>query len=201
MHARRFAIAAVVLACAARPAAADPLFTDDTWRVRDSGPLAIDGGLFVGVPAGLPTGMSTGIGAGATWACGCTFAFGGRASWSTATEYTSAYTVAQWDLRLRATAEVRHTSGRGSIALRLGVGPTIVHESRDYTQGDVLGMSGAALERKAVDTLPAADLEAVIALRVAGPWAMTLSGGPSLDDLDGAAHWGWIAGLGVGWQP
>ena len=39
------------------------LLSDDTWRYRSDGALAIDAGLIVGFPAVLPTGLSTGVGA------------------------------------------------------------------------------------------------------------------------------------------
>jgi len=63
------------------------------------------------------------------------------------------------------------------------------------------GLSGTDLENSSTTMLPAADLDAVVALHVAGPWLLVTSGGPSLDVLDGKLHGGWSAQLGVAWQP
>jgi hypothetical protein len=199
------AIAIVVVAIAwlvpGRAFADGRLLDDDTFAVRSTGDLAIDGGLVVGFPAALTTGMSTGVGAGITRGCTCWFAYGARASWSTTSESSMAWTVTHQDLRLRATGAIRHAAGRGTFALRLGLGATVVHELRVRTQGMRAGLTGNDLETRAVDTLPAADLEGVISLHVTGPWLMVVSGGPSVDVFDGSLHAGWTAQLGVAWQP
>ena len=56
---------------------------------------------------------------------------------------------------------------------------------------------GSDLETSALATLPAADIEGVVAIHMRGPWILALSGGPSIDVVDGAAHVGWTAELGV----
>jgi hypothetical protein len=187
------------LTVGAAPALAAPPADDPMFRVAAGGRLAVDGGLLVGLPAALGTGLSTGIGAGVS--LGDRLAWGARVSWSTATESSLPWTVTQADLRLRATAAIQQRAGRGRFALRLGLGPTIVHESRLRNQGMRAGLTGSDLETSSWVALPAADLEAVVALHVAGPWLFLLSGGPSLAIVDGNARWGWTAQLGAGWQP
>jgi hypothetical protein len=177
----------------------DALLTDDTWRYRSTGDLVVDGGLVVGFPAALPTGLARGVGAGVT--TGRQLAWGARASWVTATESSLPWTVTHSDLRLRITGALQKAAGRGTIGLRLGLGGTLVHESRVRNQGMRAGLSGSELETSAFAMLPAADLDAVIALHVAGPWLLMMSGGPSIDVLDGELHAGWSAQLGVAWQP
>ena len=155
----------------------------------------------LGFPAALTTGMSSGIGAGVTRECGCRFAYGARASWSSATESSQIWTVTHADLRLRATGAIRHVAGRGTLALRLGLGATVVHEDRVRNQGMRAGLTGSDLETTALATLPAADLEAVVLVRVVGPWVLVVSGGPSVDLLAGSLHGGFTSELGVAWQP
>jgi hypothetical protein len=195
------AAAALMVALAiAGPAAADePLIADDTLKVRSTGDLAIDAGLLLTVPAALPTGLSTGIGGGFTR--GETLAWGARASWSTTTESTLAWTVTQWDLRLRAVVALQHAVGRATLALRLGLGATMVHESRLRNDGVRARLTGSDIETSALDLLPAGDLEGVIALHVMGPWILVLSGGPSAAVLAGDLHSGWTAQMGIAWQP
>ncbi|MDB4955512.1 MAG: hypothetical protein JWO36_3081 [Myxococcales bacterium] len=173
------------------------LLSDDTFAVQKGGDLVLDAGLFAGFPSALATGMSTGVGAGITRMCGCHFAYGARASWSTVTESNDAWIISQGDLRLRAIGAVRHTAGRGTLSLRLGVGATVVHETRDHVQG----MFGNNTQTSVFSTLPAADLDAVIGLHVAGPWLLVVSGGPSVDYFSGGLRGGWSAQLGVAWQP
>ena len=181
------------------PSLALPLH-DDSWPVTSRGRLTADLGLALGAPTALGTGLSTGAAAGVSFGGGL-LALGARASWSTATESSIAWTVSQSDIRLRAGAALQHASGRGRMALRLMLGPTLVHESRTRNQGQRAGLTGSELEASAWAARPAADLEAVIALHVAGPWLMMLSGGPSLSLASGTAHAGWLGQLGVGWQP
>jgi len=175
------------------------LLSDDTWRYKSAGDLAIDAGLVVGFPAALPTGLSTGVGAGV--AKGRTLAWGARAAWVTATESSLAWTVTHSDLQLRVTGAVQKSAGRGTLGLRLGLGGTLVHESRVRNQGMRAGLTGSELETSAFAMLPAADLDAVLAVHIAGPWLLVTSGGPSVDVLDKKLHAGWSAQLGVAWQP
>lgn len=177
----------------------DTLLGDDTWNYRSAGRVAVDGGLVVGFPAALPTGLSTGAGAGVT--VGDTLTWGARTSWVTATESSLPWTVTQSDLGLRVTGGVQTSPGRGTLGLRLGLGGTLVHETRIRNQGMRAGLTGSELETSAFALLPAADLDAVVALHIAGPWLLMTSGGPSLDVHDGKLHAGWSAELGVAWQP
>jgi hypothetical protein len=197
---RGFLVVLAASRAAADPARPDgPLLTDDTWRFGSAGHLVVDGGLVTGFPAALPTGMTTGIGGGLSIGDG--LAWGVRASWTSATESTIAWTVSHADLRLRATAALQRAAGRGTFALRIGAGTTIVHEDRVRNQGMRAGLTGSDLETTALDALPAADLEGVISLHVAGPWLLVMSGGPSIADVDGTLHGSWTAELGLGWQP
>lgn len=175
------------------------LLTDDTWRYRSDGDLIVDGGLAVGFPAALPTGLALGLGAGVS--VGRDLAWGARAAWVTTTESSLAWTVTHRDLRLRATGAVHRAAGRGTLGLRLGLGGTLVHESRVRNQGMRAGLSGAELSSSSYAMLPALDLDAVVAIHVAGPWLLVTSGGPSLEVLEGKLHAGWTAQLGVAWQP
>jgi len=194
---RSFAVGAL-LASATASADDHVQVDDDTFAVDSKGGLAVDTGLLVASPAALPSGMSTGLVAGITRSCGCHFAYGVRASWSTITESSLVWTVDQTDFRLRATGSIRHDAGRGSIALRLGLGPTFVHEVRTRNQSME---AGTDLTTRAWGTVPAGDLDAMFSLHVAGPWLAVASGGPSLDHFGGAFVLGWSASLGVAWQP
>ena len=104
-------------------------------------------------------------------------------------------------VRVQVTGGVQTSPGRGTLGLRLGLGGTLVHETRDRNQGMRAGLTGSELETSAFALLPAADLDAVVALHIAGPWLLMTSGGPSLDVHDGKLHAGWSAELGVAWQP
>ena len=128
-------------------------------------------------------------------------AWGARVSWVTATESSLPWTVTHSDLRLRVTGGVQTAPGRGTIGLRLGLGGTMVHETRVRNQGMRAGLTGSELQTSAFAMLPAADLDAVVALHIFGPWLLMTSGGPSLDLRDGKLHAGWSAELGVAWQP
>jgi hypothetical protein len=177
------------------------LLDDDTFNYHSQGDLALDAGLFVASPTALPAGISTGVAAGVTRGCGCSFAYGARASWSTDTGSTSAWTVTQWDLRLRASGLVRKRAGRGTFALRLDVGGTVVHEDRVRTQSMAAQLVGGPFEQNAFALMPAGELEGVVSLHIAGPWLAVVSAGPSLVIDNGAVHGGFVAGLGVAWQP
>lgn len=191
------ALASVALA---RPASAQPQVAADSFPVREGGPLLVDGGLVLGFPTALPTGLSRGIGGGVTFG-ECPLRWGARAAWVTATENGPAWEVTHSDLRLRVTGSAQHTAGRGTLAVRVGLGGTLVHESRLRNQGMRAGLTGEDLETSAFALLPAADLEAVIAVKVIGPWSLMMSGGPSLALLDGTPRASWTAELGVAWQP
>jgi hypothetical protein len=160
--------------------------------------LVVDGGLVVGMPAALPTGLSVGAGAGFT--SGGALAWGARASWSAASADTISWNVRHDDLRLRLTGAIQHDAGRGTLALRLGVGGNWVHETRTREQGDRAGLTGDELQTTAWAFLPAADLEVAVVLRVVGDFSVMVSGGPSIDLLDGSPHAGWIGSLGVAWH-
>jgi hypothetical protein len=173
----------------------------DAWRVHSDGHLTIDAGLIFGLPVALGTGLSTGVGAGAMSGLGRFFSCGVRASWATATESSSVWTVTNADLRLRAAAAVDHSAGRGRFGLRLGAGPSVIHESRVRNQGMLAGLTGTALETSTWTTVPTVDLEAVVAVHILGPWLLAISGGPSLAMVDGGGHWGFTGQMGVAWQP
>jgi hypothetical protein len=177
-----------------------PTAASDTFAIREGGDLLVDGGLVLGFPTALPTGLSRGIGGGVTFGH-CPLRWGARAAWVTATEHGPAWEVTHSDLRLRVTGSAQHDVGRGSIGLRLGAGGTLVHETRLRNQGMRAGLTGDELETSTWAMLPAADLEAVVAVKVIGPWLLTMSGGPSVALLDGTLRTSWTAELGVAWQP
>jgi hypothetical protein len=180
------------------PARAQPLEME-----RPTTKNTLDGGLVLASPAELSTGMSEGVGAcfSRRITAGGGLAWGARASWSTATEYTLIDTVRNDDIRMRLYGLVQHNAGRGSFGLRLGAGATAVYEGRTRAQGSRAGLTGSALETTAWYLLPAADLDVVVILRVWKSWGMSLSGGPSFHLVDGSVHKGWSSGLGVSWQP
>jgi len=191
----------VLLTPAVARADAGRLLTDHSFDTDPGGQLVVDAGLLVGMPAALPAGLSTGIAAGITRTCGCHFSYGARVGWSRVAEPGTAWLVTQDDFRLRAVGAIRHDAGRGSIALRLGLGTTIVHEVRDREQGMRAGLTGSELQTTATRALPAGELEAVVGIKIAGEWWLVASAGPSLDVLSGSARLGWVSQLGVGWQP
>ena len=172
---------------------------DEDWPVQSTGPLAVDAGLVLALPATLPTGLSSGIGAGVTR--GRRFAWGVRGSWSSASESSLVWTVSHDDFRLRGVAALQQPAGRGVFALRLGLGPTFVYEHRTRNQGARAGLTGTDLESSALAVFPAVDLEGVVTLHLLGRWSLVLSGGPTAMIADGALRGGWTAQLGAGWQP
>ena len=117
----------------------DRLLGDDTFAVSSEGGLRLDADLRVARPAALTTGLSSGFELGVTRECGCWWSYGARASYTVASESSLAWDVSQSDYRLRATAGVHHRAGRGTIALQLAVGPTLVHEVRVRTQSQLAG--------------------------------------------------------------
>ncbi len=201
---RRIVAGLLVLASAhalhSTPAHAEgPVQLDDRWPVRTGGRLTIDGGVMLALPAALGTGLSTGVGAGAM--VGRRFRLGLRMAGSTATESSIDWSVTHTELRLRAAADFQHIAGRGTFGLRLGVGPTIVHETRSRNQGGRAGLTGSALETTAFSMLPSVDVDAVVGVHVAGPWLLLVSGGPSGSWVSGDFKAGWSALVGTGWQP
>ena len=178
----------------------EALIVSDGWSVRPGGPLMVDGGLLLALPTALGTGLSSGVGLGVTR--GRLLAWEARASWSSATESSIPWTVTQDDIRLRGGLALQHDVGRGRLGLRLGLGPTIVHESRTRNQGQPAGLTGTDLQSSATEVLAAGDLEAVVALHVFGPWLLVMNGGPTLAvDASGSTHRGWLSQIGIGWQP
>jgi hypothetical protein len=192
-------VAALAMTASAARADDGRLPVGENWPVQSTGPLAVDGGLVLALPARLETGLSSGIGAGVTW--GRRFAWGVRGSWSSATESSLVWTVSHDDFRLRGVAAIQQPAGRGMFALRLGLGPTFVHERRTRNQGARAGLTGSDLESSALAAFPGADLEAVVTLHIVGRWMLVLGGGPTAIVDDGALHFGWTAQLGAGWQP
>lgn len=196
---RRVAMAFLCLVISATMARAEgPPPVEELWKVHSAGLLDVDAGMVLGLPAAWQTGLTTGVGGGFMY--GRTFAWGVRASWSTATESSLAWTVGHDDFRLRATAAIQHAFGRGTLALRLGLGPTFVYEDRVRNQGSRAGLTGSDLETTSIATLPAGDLEGVVIIHVAGPWLLIVSGGPSGLLSSGVLHGGFTTQLGVGWQ-
>jgi hypothetical protein len=171
--------------------AAEAQEVSDIWSVRSSGSLMLDAGLLASPAAWLGPSLSTGAAIGVTK--GNWIAWQVRASWSSATESSIAWAVTQSELRLRAGGTVQHALGRARVGLRLGIGPSIVHETRDRNQ--------SALQTSAFAAIPAGDLEAVLALHVFGRWLLVMSGGPDVSWSGGSLHAGWLGQLGVGWQP
>lgn len=185
----------------ARTSSADVgALTSDSFPYRHGHGVDVDGGLIVGFPTALPTGLSRGIGGGLTEGR-CPFRWGVRAAWVTATESTLDWKVTHSDLRLRAAAALQHDAGRGSFGLRLAAGGTLVHESRERNQGMRAGLTGSDLETSTFALVPAAELEAVVSVHIAGQWLLVMSGGPSAAVVSSDLHGSWIAELGVGWQP
>ncbi len=180
-------------AALAQPATAEQAVPAPAW-----GPRA-DLGLLLGLPATLGAGQTAGVAAGV--ATGGPLAFGLRASWSTATEYTLTWHVTHSEVRLRAHVTALRQLGRGAWLVRLAGGATALHESRIRDQSARLSESGTALTTSAWALLPGVDLEAGVNLRIAGEWGLAVTGGPSLHLVDGALSYGWTGTLGVAWLP
>jgi hypothetical protein len=191
-------IAAVALVGATRGARADDNLT---LPARAGGPDRVDAGVFIGEPAALPAGIASGVELGVARADGSAFAYGARLAIAGITESSEAFTASDLDIRGRVTAALRHAIGRGELALRLGAGANVVYEDRTRNGGSRAGLMGSALETHTLGTLPAVDLEAVIALHVYGPWLVVASGGPTADVLHGGVYGGFVAGIAIGWQP
>ena len=194
----------LAVACALAPAIAHAdgrLISDDTFAVHEPGELRVDASIAVALPSALPSGMTTGFTAGIERACGCHLAYGLRAGWGSVTESSEIFTVSHDEFKLRAFGAVRHRVGRGTLELRLGAGPTVVHEDRTRNNGGLAGAMGSVLETTALAALPAAELEGVVALQIVGSFSLVVSAGPSADVFDGHLRGGWTAGVGVGWTP
>ena len=164
----------------------------------------LDAGLLLAFPAALQTGMSAGVGATfmRTATRGGWLAWGARASWSTATEYSAAptYAVTNQEIRLRLCGQLQRAVGRGMFGLRVGLGGTLVYEDQALVQAARVGITGSQREISDWSMLPAADIEGIVVLRVWNSWGMSVSGGPTLHGLDGGVRTGWTSGLGVTWQ-
>ena len=160
----------------------------------------VEARVLMALPAALPTGMMTGIDAAFTRSWRRWLAWGVRASWATATEYTPSWSVRDDDIRLRVVGVLHHQVGRATLALRLGLGGTVVHEGRTRSQGARAGLTGDALETSTWAFLPAMELEPTVVMRIIGGWGLSLSGGPSLHIVNRHANWGWISAVGIAWQ-
>jgi len=190
------AIAVVVVAIALQSSTAAAQVTapaSDTALHR----LSIDGGLMLAAPAAMPTGLSSGVEAGVLR--GQRLAWGARLSWSSATEYTMTSTVVQDDFRVRLVGALQHFVGRGTLALRLEPGATMVHEVRTRDQAARAGLTGPEFNTSAWHLAPAIDFEAAVSLRLIRQLGIAMSGGPSLHWLDDGLSTGWVGTLGVTW--
>ncbi len=191
--------AVLAIALAAGTASADPLLSEDTWKYEKPWcPNLFDGGLALGMPTALPTGLARGIGLGFTR--GFRFTWGVRGSWMAAEEASPVWLVSHDDFRVRATGSVRHAVGRGTFALRLGLGGTLVREHRVRHQGMRAGLEGDELESRALELLPTATVEGVFAMHVRGRWSLVMAGGPVIS-YDDRARGSFAAEIGVAWQP
>ncbi len=191
----RAALMLLTLVVTCVPARADPGEAAATAR----GP-AFEAGMVLARPAALETGLATGVGLGFVSGGGL-LAWGARGSWASATEYTLTHEVRHDEVRLSLDGAVQHTLGPGTMALRLGLGGTLVRERRTRDQGGRAGLSGDALEATAWRALPGADLAAVVTLRVVGDWGLVVGGGPTLHLLEGDLRPGWAGTLAVAWLP
>lgn len=187
----------VALVLAVRTSRADGVADDEPWRYRTSA-VAVDAGVVVALPVALQTGLARGAGAGI--AIGERFSLGVRASWATATEMAIGWAVTHDDVRAAVTGGAAVKAGRGSLGVRLGLGGAMVHETRRRVRGDLAGATGEARETAATAWFPSAELDAVLALHIAGAWTLVISGGPSVVRVERDLHTGWTSQLGVGWQ-
>jgi hypothetical protein len=167
--------------------------------VATSAAPAAEAVLAAGLPAAMPAGLTMGVGAGVLGRG--LLAWGARASWSTATEFTEAWAVTHDETRLRAMVALQRSIGRGSVGLRLAPGLTVLRERAERAQSARLTTSGLPLSDAAWALLPAVDLELAIVLRVVGDAGVVVRAGPTLHVVNGAAEFGWTGGLGVAWLP
>jgi hypothetical protein len=184
--------------CVTRAASGDGLTDDDLWRYRST-PIAVDAGVIAALPAALATGLAKGFGAGVT--VGRQLFCGARASWATASERAIGWNVTHADMKLRLTGGAQWTAGRGAFGVRLGLGGTLVHETRERIHGDIAGSLGTLRETTANALLPAADLDGLVSLHVTRGWMMVVAAGPSLTRVEHELRSGWNSYLGVAWQP
>jgi hypothetical protein len=171
----------------------------DAYTFKHDGRLQIDVGAGFGFPTALTTGLSTGVSAGATVG-ECPLRWGVRAAWVSTTESNLVWSVTNSDLHLRLTGSAQHDAGRGTFAVRAGIGPTMIHETKVRNQGMRAGLTGTDLQTSAFQLAPALDLEAVVLLHITGPWMVVLAGGPSAALVGSKLHGSWNAEIGVAWQ-
>ena len=176
------------------------LLDDDTFAYRPIRCVVLDGGIVVAAPTALSTGIARGLGAGITVGRQ-RFTWGARASYASASEDGEAWAVTHREVHALLTGSVQQALGRGVVGLRLGVGGTLVHESRLRHQGMRAGLEGDDLQSKALALLPTASLDAVLGLHVRGPWMMQLSVGPFASIVDGEPRAAWAATVGIAWHP
>ena len=143
-----------IILCSASIAHADGgrLLSDDTFTVGEHGQYVLDGTMLVASPSVLPAGMSAGVAAGITRECGCSWSYGARASWSTATDSSETWIVTDQELRLRATLAIHHRAGRGTIGLHVSgswlaivsAGPQLVTDTSGTPHGGFTAQLGVA---------------------------------------------------------
>jgi hypothetical protein len=167
--------------------------------VAAAGPIHADAGLTLAHPAALPAGLATGVALGAMTPG--VLGAGLRASYASTTEYALSWATTHSEVRLRACGQLSANAGRGTLALRLGAGTTIVRESRDRAQAGRLGSSGQALSTSAWGVLPAAELEAGVQVRVVSDFGVAIFVGPTAHLLDGAVRAGFGGHVGIAWLP
>jgi len=165
------------------------------------GPVALDTGLVIARPALLGTGMVRGVAAGVSGAGWLTW--GLRAAWGQALEYTEHWAITDNEVRLRAVGLLQGNAGRGTWALRLGVGASAIYTTRDRAQAGRLGAAGSTeeLHTTAWTLAPGGELEVGVTLRVVGTWGLALFVGPSLHHARGDTIVGWGGHVGLAWLP
>lgn len=170
-------------------------------RLIDGKSWQLGAGLVTALPTALGPGLSTGVGVEAIH--GGTLSWGARASWSQATEYTELWAVTHQEIRVRAVGVLQAPVGRATVGLHLGLGPTVLYESRVRAQSARLGNSGLALNQRAWAVAPGVDLQVAVALPIfvpfdaVGPVGAALSLGPTLHVFQGETVLGWVAHLSV----
>ena len=170
-----------------------------TWQLGAGLLTALPAALGAGVVGG--PGLSSGVAVDAVH--DGTWVWGARASWSSATEFTELWEVTHQEIRVRAVGGVQTQLGRARVGLHLGLGPTVLYESRLRAQAARLGDTGLALNESAWAVLPGADLQLALGLPIfvpfdaVGPVGVTASVGPTAHVFQGHAVIGWVLQLGV----